>query len=74
LLPSEVEPVLAQRADFAAPGSGRDSGPQVQAEFLVVGPDEIEQPGRELGGGGSGSRLRGCGGLAFLATLRSAQS
>jgi len=27
LLSSEVEPVLAQRADFAAPGSGRDRGP-----------------------------------------------
>jgi len=38
LLSPEVEPVLAQRADFAAPGSGRDGGPQVQAEFLVLGP------------------------------------
>jgi len=27
-----------------------------------------------FGLGGSGSRLRGCGGLAFFATLRSAQS
>jgi hypothetical protein len=51
LLSSEVEPVLPQRADFAAAGSGRDRDPQVQAELLVLGPDEIEQPGGQLGGG-----------------------
>ena len=42
LLAGEVEPVLAQRADLAAPSSGRDRGPQVQAEFLVLGPHEVE--------------------------------
>ena len=50
LLTSEVEPVLAQRANFAAPGSGRDRGPQVQAEFLVFGADEVEPPGSLLRG------------------------
>ena len=43
LLTGEVEPVLAQGAHLAAPGAGRERGPQVQAELLVVGPDEVEQ-------------------------------
>jgi hypothetical protein len=42
LLAREVEPVLAQRADLTPPSSGRDRGPQVQAEFLVLGPHEVE--------------------------------
>jgi hypothetical protein len=58
----------------AAPGSGGERGPQVQAELLVFGPDEVEQPRRLLGTGGSGSRLRGCGGRAFFAASRSVRS
>jgi hypothetical protein len=44
LLTGEVEPVLAQHADLTPPSSGRDRGPQVQAEFLVLSPHEVEQP------------------------------
>ena len=44
LLALEVEPVLAQGADLAAARPGGERGPQVQAELLVLGPDEIEQP------------------------------
>ena len=70
----EVEPVFPQGGYFAAPGSGGERGPQVEAELLVLGPDKVEQPCGLLGTGGSGSRLRGCGGRAFLATLRSVHS
>ena len=38
LLASEVEPVLAQGAYLAAPRAGRERGPQVKAELLVLGP------------------------------------
>jgi hypothetical protein len=44
LLAGEVEPVLAQGADLTAPRAGRERGPQVQAELLVLGPDQVEQP------------------------------
>jgi hypothetical protein len=41
----EVELALAQRAHFAAPRPGRKCRPQVQAEFLVLSPVQVEQPG-----------------------------
>jgi hypothetical protein len=44
LLAGEVEPVLAQGAHLTAPRAGRERGPQVQAELLVLCPDEVEQP------------------------------
>jgi hypothetical protein len=48
LLALEVEPVLPQRADLAAARPGGERGPQVQAELLILGPDQIEQPRRLL--------------------------
>ncbi len=44
LLAGEVEPVLAQGAYLAAPGPGRERGPQVQPKFLVLRPDQVKQP------------------------------
>jgi hypothetical protein len=41
LLAGEIEPVLAQGAHLAAAGACRERGPQVQAELLVLSPDEI---------------------------------
>ena len=51
LLVGEVEPVFPQGGYFAAPCSGGERGPQVEAELLVLGPDEIEQPRGLLGTG-----------------------
>lgn len=70
----EVEPVLAQGAHFSAPGSGGERRPQVQAELLVPAQTRLSSRAACSGLGGSGSRLRGCGGRAFLATLRSVHS
>jgi len=43
LLAGEVEPVLAQRAHLTTAGTGRERSPQVQAELLVLGPDQVEK-------------------------------
>ena len=38
LLAGEVEPVLAQRADFTAPGSGRDRSPRITVAGNPISP------------------------------------
>ena len=70
LLADEVEPVLAQGADLTAARSGGERGPQVQAELLVLGPDQVEQPRRLVRGGRIGlalARVRRAGVLGDVA-------
>jgi hypothetical protein len=70
LLALEVEPVLAQRADLSAACPGRERGPQVQAELLVLGPDEVKEAGSLIRAGRIGltlARVRRAGVLGDVA-------
>jgi len=70
----EVEPAFPQCGRFAAPSSRGERGPQVETEFLVLGPDQVEQPRGLFRARRVWFGLRGCGGRAFFATLRSVHS